>query len=132
MAKQPRPRISFKKKSITAAACDKSEQVDGHGVEPFKTGKGNTGIMKATRITVKWERGLHLRAAARLVRLARQFRSRILVRLGSQVADARSIMSIMILAASLGTSLLIEASGEDEHEAIQAVVAYFDGGTAND
>lgn len=81
--------------------------------------------MKVTRLTVKWEKGLHMRAAASLVQLARRFHSRILVRLGSQVADARSIMSIMILAASLGTRLDIEASGEDEHEAIQAVEDYF-------
>lgn len=88
--------------------------------------------MKATRITVKWEQGLHMRAAARLVQLARQFNSRILVRLGAQVADARSIRSIMILAASLGSPLIVEASGDDEHEAIHAVEAYFDGGSANE
>lgn len=88
--------------------------------------------MKATRITVRWENGLHMRSAARLVQVARSFRSRILVRLGSQVADARSIMSIMILAASLGSPLDIEASGDDEHEAIQAVEAYFDSGTQNE
>lgn len=88
--------------------------------------------MKATRLTVKWERGLHMRAAARLVQVARKFRSRIVVRLGSQVADARSIMSIMILAASLGSALDIEASGDDEHEAIQAVESYFDSGGHHD
>jgi len=88
--------------------------------------------MKATRITVKWKEGLHMRAAARLVQLTRQFRSQILVRLGSQVADARSIISIMILAASLGSPLDIEATGDDEHEAIQAVEAYFDGGSLNE
>jgi phosphocarrier protein HPr len=87
--------------------------------------------MKATRITIKWQEGLHMRAAAQLVRLAQRFRSRILVRLGAQVADARSIMSIMILAASLGSALDIEASGDDEHEAIQAVAAYFDGAPHN-
>ena len=85
--------------------------------------------MKVTRLTVKWEKGLHMRAAARLVQVTRKFHSRILVRLGSQVADARSIMSIMILAASLGSRLDIEASGDDEHEAIRAVEAYFDGGS---
>jgi phosphocarrier protein HPr len=82
--------------------------------------------MKVTRLTVKWENGLHLRAAARLVKVARKFHSRIVVRLGSQVADARSIMSIMILAASLGSALDIEVSGDDEHEAIQAVESCFD------
>ena len=84
--------------------------------------------MKSKRVTVRWQAGLHLRAAARLVQLAQRFQSRILVRVGSQMADARSILSIMILAATLGTTLVIEASGDDEHEAIQAVVAYFDGG----
>jgi phosphotransferase system HPr (HPr) family protein len=88
--------------------------------------------MKTERITIRWKSGLHLRAAARLVQLARSFQSRILVRVGSQVADARSILSIMILAASLGTALDIEASGDDEHEAIQAVVAYFDSGLAHE
>jgi len=84
--------------------------------------------MKTKRVIVRWQTGLHLRAAARLVQLARSFESRILVRVGSQIADARSILSIMILAATLGTTLVIEASGTDEHEAIQAVVAYFNSG----
>jgi len=86
--------------------------------------------MKTTRLTVQWKNGLHLRAAAQLVQITRKFHSRIFVRLGSQVADARSIVSIMILAASLGTALDIEVSGADEHEAIQAVESYFaSGGT---
>lgn len=82
--------------------------------------------MKATRLTVKWEQGLHMRPAARLVQVARRFHSRIIIRIGSRVADARSIMSIMILAASLGAVLDVEASGDDEQEAVQAVQSYFD------
>lgn len=84
--------------------------------------------MKTTRVTVKWHAGLHMRAAAQLVRLARRFRSSICLRVGSRVADARSILSIMILSAGLGSPLDIEASGNDEHEAIQAIVAFFDDG----
>jgi phosphocarrier protein HPr len=83
--------------------------------------------MRATRVTVNWDDGLHLRSAARLVRLARKFRSKIVLRLGSRVADARSILSILVLSATLGAALYIEASGDDEQEAIQAVQAYFDG-----
>lgn len=41
-------------------------------------------------------------------------------------------MSIMILCVSLGSPLDIEASGADEHEAIQAVLAYFDDGSVSD
>lgn len=81
--------------------------------------------MKATRLTIQWKQGLHLRAAAELVRLARRFHSRILLRAGVHVADARSIVSLMILCASLGSALEVEASGDDEHEAIRAVEAYF-------
>lgn len=87
--------------------------------------------MKATRIIIQWQDGLTMRTAAQLVRLARRFRSRIVVRLGSQVADARSIMSIMILCVNLNSPLIVEASGDDEREAIQAVEAYFSNGTAN-
>lgn len=105
-----------------------TEHALGGFVEGFNVNK----IMKVTRMTVKWEKGLHMRAAAKLVQLARKFQSRIVVRLGSQVADARSIMGIMILAASLGTRLDIEASGDDEHEAIQAVEDYFDSSLPND
>ena len=72
-----------------------------------------------------------MRAAAQLVKLARQFHSRILLRLGSQVADARSIMSIMILCANLSSPLNIEISGDDEYEATQAVQAYFGSETAD-
>lgn len=88
--------------------------------------------MKATRLTVKWEQGLHLRPAARLVQVARRFHSRIILRIGSRVADARSIMSIMVLAASLGSILEVEASGEDEQEAVQAVQSYFDNSLPGD
>lgn len=71
-----------------------------------------------------------MRTAAQLVKLTRRFRSRIVVRLGSQVADARSLMSIMILCANLSSPLIIEASGDDEHEAIQAVAVCFGHGMA--
>lgn len=68
---------------------------------------------------------MHLRRAGNLVKLATQFRSSILCRLGERVADARSVLSILILCAGLGATLEIEASGPDEREAIQAVDAFF-------
>ena len=63
--------------------------------------------------------------AARLVRLAQRFHSSIRLRLGTRIADARSILSLMLLSATLGTSLDIEAAGNDEHEAVQAVEEFF-------
>jgi phosphocarrier protein HPr len=81
--------------------------------------------MKTTVVTVPWKEGIHLRRAGSLAQLAARFRASIVCRLEGKVADARSIISILILCASLGATLEIEASGPDEGEAIQAVDAYF-------
>jgi phosphotransferase system HPr (HPr) family protein len=63
--------------------------------------------------------------AARLVRLVQRFHSSIQLRLGTRMADARSILNILLLSATLGTSLDIEASGRDELEAVQALKDFF-------
>lgn len=63
--------------------------------------------------------------AARLVSLAQRYRSSIRLRLGTRIADARSILNLLLLSATLGTSLDIEAAGADEHEAVQALEDFF-------
>ncbi len=67
--------------------------------------------------------GLHARAAAKLVRAATAFRSTLrLVRPDrSAAADAKSILSVLMLAASRGTELRITAEGADEREAVEAL-----------
>lgn len=67
--------------------------------------------------------GLHARAAAQLVRLAAKFKSRIkLTRLDNAVtADAKSILSVLTLAAARGTELKLNVEGEDEQESFTAV-----------
>ena len=71
--------------------------------------------------------GLHARAAANLVRIANQFQSDItLKRLDNSVeADAKSILSILMLAASRGTELRVVAAGPDEQAAVEAVFDLF-------
>src|SRR6266850_380661 len=81
--------------------------------------------MKTTTVIVPWKEGIHLRRAGKLARLATRFRSSILCRLGEKVADGRSVIGIIILCASLGATLEIEASGPDEREAVQAVDEFF-------
>ncbi len=69
--------------------------------------------------------GLHARAAAKLVHTAGGFRSRItLVRDGEEV-DAKSILGILLLAASQGNHLLLRCEGEDEEAAMATIVALF-------
>ncbi len=81
--------------------------------------------MKIKRLKVDWDKQLPMRAAVQLVRVARRFRSRIVLRFGAEVADARSVLSVIILASSLtsglGAAVDVEASGDDEQEALQAV-----------
>ncbi len=67
--------------------------------------------------------GLHARAAAQLVKLAGKFKSKItLIRHDNAViADAKSILSVLTLAAAKGTNLTLQVEGLDEIEALQAV-----------
>lgn len=84
--------------------------------------------MKATHVTLRWRAGLHIRPATRLVRLAQRFKSRLFLKAGEHVADARSIFQILLLSASIGTTMIIEADGSDENEAVQAMTEFFTAG----
>ena len=83
--------------------------------------------MAERRLQVTSRLGLHARAAANLVRVASKFESSLtLQRLdGSAEADAKSILSILTLAASRGTDLKIIAHGDDEQDALDAIVGLF-------
>ena len=75
--------------------------------------------------------GLHARAAAKLVRVASGFHSNVLLRRidgpgGANVsADAKSILSVLMLAASCGTELQASAEGTDEEAAMNAIEQVF-------
>lgn len=83
--------------------------------------------MREAQVKIVNQLGLHARAAAQLVRLASKFESKILLkRADNQVhADAKSILSVLTLAASKGTELNIETEGADEAEALTAVEEIF-------
>lgn len=72
--------------------------------------------------------GLHARAAAKLVRLTSRFTSDVyLSREGAdRGTDAKSILGILMLAASQGTRLVVSAQGQDEVEAGEAVRRLFE------
>jgi phosphocarrier protein NPr len=80
--------------------------------------------MQQRRITISNRLGLHARAAARLVRRASQFDSNVeLLREDTgETADGKSILSVLLLAAALGTSLIIKTEGADEERAANALV----------
>jgi phosphocarrier protein HPr len=72
--------------------------------------------------------GLHARAAARFVHTANRFRSRVTVSRGGRTMDGKSILGILLLAASQGTQLQVCADGEDEDAAIEALGSLVEGG----
>ncbi len=81
--------------------------------------------MKTTRVTVRFEHGLHARTAAGVVRFFRRFHCHVVLRSGHRVASASSILSILLLAATFNTQLEIQASGQDEDSAVRAAEAFF-------
>ena len=78
-------------------------------------------------LLIKGRLGLHARAAAKLVRAASGFQSQVVVRRvdGAVTADAKSILSVLMLAATRGTELRIRAEGVDEEVAMNAIERLF-------
>ena len=67
--------------------------------------------------------GLHARASAKLVNTASRFSSSVMIEFAGQQGDAKSIMSMMMLAASKGSMIKLTIDGNDEQEAMTAVTA---------
>ena len=81
-------------------------------------------------IVVKNSLGLHARPAMQFVDVANQFKSEVRVHKGGEEpadADGKSVMQMIILAATEGTPLLIEAEGEDAEDALRTLVELVDG-----
>ena len=72
--------------------------------------------------------GLHARAAAKLVTLAARFESHIELTCEGKQANAKSIMSVMMLAASKGKHLEITVAGNDAEHALGDIAALISGG----
>jgi phosphocarrier protein len=87
--------------------------------------------MTEREVVVGHRLGLHARAAARVVQLANQFQSSIALCRNDQgkdvEADARSILSILFLAAAHGATLMVRADGTDENDAVNSICEYLKG-----
>ena len=73
------------------------------------------------KITIINKLGLHARAAAKLINTTTRFSSDIRILKDGREVDGKSIMSVMMLAASKGTELTITANGSDQADAIAAI-----------
>ncbi len=78
--------------------------------------------MISERITIINKLGLHARAASKLVNCASQFESEVFISRKENRVNAKSIMGVMMLAASKGVELELEIEGGDEQECRNALV----------
>jgi phosphocarrier protein len=78
--------------------------------------------MISRKIIIINKLGLHARAAAKLVSTTSTFNCQIRAALNNRVIDAKSIMAVMMLAASKGTELELHFDGDDEEPACAAVI----------
>jgi len=76
-------------------------------------------------VVVSNSQGLHARPADALAREARKWQSRIELVADSQRADGKSILELLTLAAEAGTRLVVEATGPDAREALEAIGSLF-------
>ncbi|MDH4120705.1 MAG: HPr family phosphocarrier protein [Deltaproteobacteria bacterium] len=79
--------------------------------------------MKTEQVVIANKLGLHARAAAKLVQLSNQFTARLTLDKEGQMADAKSIMEVLMLAGTQGSPLVVTAEGEDESAALSEVIS---------
>lgn len=71
------------------------------------------------------ERGLHARAATKLVHLASRFDAEVTLEKDGQRANAKSVMGVLLLCGSMGTLVDVEAEGTDAADAVEAIATLF-------
>ena len=79
--------------------------------------------MIKTNTTISNKLGLHARASAKLTKLAGSFPCEVWLSRGERRVNAKSIMGVMMLAAGVGTEIVVETAGEREQEAMDALLA---------
>jgi phosphocarrier protein HPr len=73
--------------------------------------------------TILNKRGLHARASAKIVEASARFRSEIHILKDGNAVNGRSIMGLMMLAAPIGSTVMVTAQGPDAQEALTAILA---------
>ena len=81
--------------------------------------------MTEKNVTVVNALGIHARPASMIVQAAIAFQSSVQLFKDGAAADAKSIMSVMMLAAAQGSVVTVKANGEDEKKAVDAIIELF-------
>jgi phosphocarrier protein HPr len=92
----------------------------------------STGRALCQRLTIVNRKGLHARASARFVRTAECFEADINVSRDGQTVAGNSIMGLMMLGAGPGSTILVQASGRQAREALDAITVLVNNGFDED
>jgi len=84
--------------------------------------------MQERKLTIVNRLGLHARAAVKLVSLCSKYVSNVVIVANGRRANGRHLIAILLLSASMGASVSVQASGPDEAEAIAAVTRLISNG----
>ena len=79
--------------------------------------------MIQTTINISNKLGLHARASAKLTKMAGSFPCEVWMSKGERRVNAKSIMGVMMLAAGIGSTVVVETNGADEQVAMDALLA---------
>jgi len=79
--------------------------------------------MPQATVTISNKLGLHARASAKLTKLAGSFPCEVWISKGDRRINAKSIMGVMMLAAGLGSEVVLDTQGERDDEALEALLA---------
>ncbi len=111
----------------TKVEADPAPAPEACGCDP-----GSSGLVLRRSVVVCNSRGLHARAAAKLVTTAERFSSCVNVVRNGESVPACSIMGLMMLGAGQGAEITIEAEGWDAKEALEAVAGLVEAGFHED
>lgn len=90
----------------------------------------SAGVGKAAerKVVITNSSGLHARPATQIAELANKFNSEIYIHKDELKVNAKSVMEVLLLAATAGTELLIKAVGDDAEEAVKAIAELIESG----
>ena len=83
--------------------------------------------MQKRQVSISNSLGLHARLSAQVVHLASRFKCSVSLAFRGRKANARNVVAVMLLAASVGSTILIETNGPDEAEALDALSSLIEG-----
>ncbi len=85
--------------------------------------------MVKAKVVVKDPQGLHLRPATVLCTEARKYKSSVNIEFGSNMGNAKSVLSLLGAGIKCGSEVIFICEGEDEQEALDAVVSLVENGS---